>query len=64
MFEFHVRTNFRATRLMVSGPPAGIKGQRQAKGGMPRQDLQTCARMKELTLGIHNHIGFMGPFRR
>ena len=40
------------------------KGRRHTKGGMPRQDLQTCARMKELTERIQNHIGFMGSFRR
>ena len=27
---------------------------------MSRQDLQACVRMKEFTLGIQNHIGFMG----
>ena len=41
-----------------------VTGQRQANGGITRQDLQTCARMKELTEGIQNHIGFMGSFRR
>ena len=37
------------------------------KGASPDKTcriLQTCARMKELTEGIQNHIGFMGSFRR
>ena len=33
-------------------------------GGSPRHNLQRCARMKDLTLGIQNHIGFMGLRRR
>ena len=43
---------------------AGPPGRRHTKGYMPRQELQTCARMKELTERIQNHIGFMGSFRR
>ena len=39
-------------------------GRPQAQGYMIWQLLQTCARMKELTLGIQNHIGFMGLRRR
>ena len=34
------------------------------EGGGARQDLQTCARMKEHTERIQNHIGFAGSFRR
>ena len=47
--------------LEVSSPSPG---RLQAKGYMIWQHLQTCARMKELTLGIQNHIGFMGLRRR
>ena len=37
-------------------PGSGVHVQTRLAG------LQTCARMEELTLGIQNHIGFMGPF--
>ena len=59
----------RACAFRIAALPSGmrvvcVRGLRQAKGGMPRQDLQTCARMTELAERIQNHIGFMGSFRR
>ena len=53
-----------AMRARLADVDQITNGGLHTEGGSPRHHLQRCARMKDLTLGIQNHIGFMGSFLR